>query len=175
MRSSSIILAATALAVAACSSGGGDGFPQPQANQPPAIAGLADQAVDQDVSATVSFTVSDPDSAAASLEVSARSSDTTLIPADALVLSGQGTTRTLAFTPAEDATGSATLSVTARDATALVTTRTFTVTVRPVIASVLDVTNGTFAKSEGDALTVVRGMTFVQDADDPNAFAALLQ
>ena len=62
------------------------------------------------------FTVSDVETDAASLLVTASSSDQTLLPDGNIVLGGSGANRTVMLTPAADANGSAVVTLTVTDA-----------------------------------------------------------
>ena len=79
------------------------------------------------------------------------------------------------MTPAEDATGAASVTVTAVDANGNASNAAFPVTVSAVSQSVTTFTNSTFALMEGDTPVAVGGVTYVQDADDEATFAPLLQ
>ncbi|MGE0583146.1 MAG: hypothetical protein AB7P31_13565 [Steroidobacteraceae bacterium] len=170
--------AALAAAFAAgCSSGGGYGGPDgppPATNAAPSITGLADLAFDQDTGASLAFTVGDKETPARDLAVSATSSDPTILPAAGLAISGNDATRTLTLTPREDATGTVSIAVTARDGQGAVTTRTIGVVYRAVLVSMRDAAFGTYGMAEDGTQQAVAGRTFVQDVDDPQAFDALL-
>lgn len=168
--------AATALAVAACGGGNNDSTPS-QPNSAPTISAVADRSFDQDkTDAGATFEVGDADGSAAALTLTARSSDTVLLPAGGLVLGGSGSSRTLTITPAENATGTATVTLTAVDSTQLSTSRSFRVTVNPVFVSFTGFTTDTFAVGEHQAAIVLLGFTLNGDADDVDTpFDALLQ
>jgi phage-related tail protein len=168
------LLAVTTLVVAACSDGGYTPPPPPPANVAPTIAAITDKMADQDTVVTVEFGIEDRETAAASLIVSAAADGTALFPADGVVLSGSGATRTLTLTPLEATTGTATIAVRVADPQGAVATRSFQVAVNARNASVRALTFDTFAKSETDAPTTINGLTIQQDADDPAVFAALL-
>ena len=144
------LLAATTLVVAACSSGG-DGYkpPPPPANTAPGIAAITDKMADQDTVVTFDFGIEDRETAAGSLIVSAAADSTALFPADGVVLSGSGATRTLTLTPLEAATGTATISLRVTDAAGLEATRSFQVAVNAKNASIRALTFDTFAKADG--------------------------
>lgn len=171
------LIAAAAAVAAGCSSGGGYGDPSgppPTANTAPTITGLTDQSFDQDTGASLTFTVADKETAVRDLAVTATTSDGAIVPSFGLVLSGSDAERTLTLTPQEDATGTASIAVTVRDGQGAVTTSRFGVTYRAVLVSMRDSTLATFdMPGEGDH-QVVTGRTFVQDADDPQVFDALL-
>ena len=169
------LLAATTLVVAACSSGD-DGYkpPPPPANTAPGIAAITDKMADQDTVVTFDFGIEDRETAAGSLIVSAAADSTALFPADGVVLSGSGATRTLTLTPLEATTGTATISLRVTDAAGLEATRSFQVAVNAKNASIRALTFDTFAKGDADVPTTLNGLTIQQDADDPDVFAALI-
>ncbi len=171
-----LITAAVATIVTGCSSGGGYGDSNdttPPVNTAPTVVGLVDQSYDQDTSTSLPFTVSDAQTAAQSLLVSATSSDAMILPASGVSLSGSADARSLMLTPREDATGTVTIAVTVRDGQGAVTTRSIGVTWRPVFASMLGTTLGSYAAAAESQPQPVGGRMYVQDADDPLAFDAL--
>lgn len=170
------LLAAATWVAAGCSKNDDRDDPVPQpVNTAPVVSSIADQSANQDtVVGPLSITVSDADSAADALVVTVSANAATVIPADGIVLTGTGGTRTLTVTPFEAATGATTISVSARDPQGLSTTSTFRVTFNARSASFRDTTFTTFAKSVTDVPTPVRGFTFTQDADDPATFAGLI-
>lgn len=170
------LLAATTLVVAACSSSNDPvRTPPGAANQPPTISAVADRNTDQDtVIGPIEFAIADKETDAATLNVVAAADGANLFPADGVVLSGAGKTRSVTLTPLEAATGAATIALLVTDADGAATTRAFKVTVNAKNASVRDVALSTFAKGEIDDPTTVNGFTFAQDADDPATFEALI-
>ena len=168
------LIAAITLVVAACSSGDGYKPPPPPANTAPGIAAITDKMADQDTVVTFDFGIEDRETAAGSLIVSAAADSTALFPADGVVLSGSGATRTLTLTPLEATTGTATISLRVTDAAGLEATRSFQVAVNAKNASIRALTFDTFAKADGDVPTTLNGLTIQQDADDPDVFAALI-
>jgi hypothetical protein len=171
-----VFTVAAAAFLAGCSSGGGydAATPPPAANAAPTLAGLSDQSLDQDSGATLAFTVDDKETAARDLTVSAVSSDVAIVPAYGLVLSGSDAARTLVVTPREDATGTVSIAVTVRDGQGAVMTRNVGLTYRAVQVSMRDTTLATYGMPDDGMPQAVAGRTFVQDADDPQAFDALL-
>jgi len=169
--------AATALAVAACSSSSDDDSSAPQPNSAPTISALADRSIDQDkTDSGVTFEVGDADGTAGALTLRAQASDAVLLPAGSLVLGGSGSSRTLTITPAENATGTAVVTLTAVDSTQLSTSRSFRVTVSPVFVSFTGWTTDTFDVGEDEAAIALLGFTLNGDADDVDApFDALVQ
>ncbi|MGB7159168.1 MAG: DUF1800 family protein [Tepidisphaeraceae bacterium] len=85
-------------------------------NTPPTIGDLVDETIFSGVaSPAVEFAVADNELPAASLGVSATSSNPALIPANGFALGGSGTTRTLSITPNANVTGTAIVTVTVGD------------------------------------------------------------
>jgi hypothetical protein len=163
-----------ALALTACGSGGSMSTPAPM-NSAPAISGIGSQTVNQDTPAAMNFTVTDPESGPAAVQVAALSSDPAIFPPDGMVLTGSGADRSITIVPSEDATGSANVTLTATDPKGFASQLTFAVTVKPVEKSISALTTQAFSAPEDAAPAQVRGFTFVQDADDPATFDSLLQ
>ena len=164
----------------ACGGGGYDGGgnpPPPAAKQAPQIVGLANQTLPQDTSTPVlTFQVSDADSGANAVTVTATSSDPTIVPAAGIVLGGSGASRTLQITPAPEVFGNATLTIRAVDPDGLAAQQTIGVTVNGVFVSFTMTVLGLFDDAENGEPRSLRGFTFTPDADDnPNAFGTLLQ
>lgn len=100
-------------------------------NQSPKISDIADVTTAEDVAtAAIPFTVVDLDSA--SVTVVATSSNTGLVPATGIALTGTGTNWTIKITPAANQSGTATITVKAVDTEGLEKTKTFVVTVTSV-------------------------------------------
>lgn len=102
------------------------------ANDAPIISPIADVAIDENTSATVRFTVTDLESSASTLVVTADSADPTLVPATGLRLTAGLQDWTLRITPAPNATGRALITVEARDPDAGLARMTFGVDIRNV-------------------------------------------
>jgi hypothetical protein len=171
-----LALLATAAVLTGCGGGGsGSGRPPGPQNAAPVISAISAQTINQDTSTgALAFTVSDDDGVGG-VSVLVSSADPKLFPSYGLALGGSGASRTVTVTPAEDATGTASVSVTAIDAKGMSTSVIFPVTVMAVSRSIASYTNSTFALMEGDTPVQVSGFTFVQDADDDATFAPLLQ
>ena len=108
-----------------------------QNNALPTITTFAAQTINEDESTgTLNFTVADTETSAAALVVSATSDNQALIPNANLVLGFANIPndgeRTLVVTPAQDANGSANITVQVTDGGGAMATRVFTVTVDPV-------------------------------------------
>lgn len=174
-----VLGALTAGLLSACGGGGGYGgdTPPPAAKQAPTIAGLADQSLPQDTATpTLNFTVSDADSGANSVTVSALSSDAAIIPAEGIVLGGSGANRTLQITPAPEVFGNAMITVRATDPDGLVAQQVIRITVNGVFVSFTTTVNQWFAIEENGDRPSLSGFTFTLDAEDnPTAFDGLLQ
>jgi len=172
-----VLLAATTLVVAACSSGSGDGMqpPPPAANSAPLISGVADRDSDQDtVVGPIEFTVGDRETDASMLMVTAAADGSSVVPADGIALAGNGAVRTITLTPLEAATGAVNVTLTVTDAQGAASTRSFRVSVNARNVSMKEAALTTFAKTGSDEPTVINGITFIQDADDPAIFAPLI-
>lgn len=173
-RGASVALLATAVLVTGCGGGGSGSGATPPQNTAPVLSSLLAQTVNQDTSTpALAFTVND-DGGAGAVTLTVSSSDATLLPGYGLVLGGSGANRTITVTPAEDATGTANVTVSAKDAQGMSSSVSFPVTVKAVSQSVANYTSSAFALMETDVPVQVSGFTFVQDADDAT-FAPLLQ
>lgn len=87
-------------------------------NDPPRISSIDDLSIPPNTSTgPLGFTISDEETLAGSLNVTASASDTNLVPAVAgsITLGGTGTNRTVAVQPAAGRTGAATITVTVSD------------------------------------------------------------
>jgi len=88
------------------------------ANTLPTISAIADQGILEDGSTgALAFTVGDAETAAASLVVTATSSNQALVPDGNLVLGGAGADRTIEAVPVGDSSGVATVTVVVDDGT----------------------------------------------------------
>jgi hypothetical protein len=85
------------------------------------------------------FTVSDDQTAAGQLPVTATSSDEGVVPLSGIALTGTGADRTVNITPAPGRTGSAVITLTVRDEQGLAAADTFTVSVFPPLATPGDI------------------------------------
>lgn len=98
-------------------------------NNPPAISTVASQTTCLGTAiGTISLTVTDE--TVATVGLTAKSGNTTLIPDANLVFGGSGSNRTLTVTPAAGQTGTATITITAADAADIKGTQNFSVTVK---------------------------------------------
>ncbi|HXJ72778.1 MAG TPA: immunoglobulin domain-containing protein, partial [Candidatus Dormibacteraeota bacterium] len=110
-------------------------------NDPPTLNGLTSVTLQANTSSgPLPFTINDVDSDVALVTVQASSSLPSLLPPGALILSGSGANRTITITPATNQTGTAVVTLVARDNGAASSSRSFRVTVRgssagPVITS----------------------------------------
>ena len=114
-------------------------------NDDPVITAPADVATDEDTATgALAFSISDVETDAASLLVTASSSDQTLLPDGNIVLGGSGANRTVMLTPAADANDSAVVTLTVTDADSGTAQGQFTLSVNavnddPVITAPADV------------------------------------
>ncbi len=98
-------------------------------NNAPVLSSVADASIPLNTShGPVAFTVSDPDTAAAGLVLTAISSNTALVPANAITLGGSGENRTISLTPASNSLGTSTITIRASDGS-LTTDSSFQLTV----------------------------------------------
>ena len=102
-------------------------------NDPPAISGIAAQSTDEDTAtAPIPFAVSDLETPSASLVLAASSSNPALVPANNIVISGNGSNRTVVATPALDRSGTTVITITATDTGGALASSSFLLTVIPV-------------------------------------------
>jgi uncharacterized repeat protein (TIGR01451 family) len=139
-------------------------------NSLPTLAPIANVAINENTStAPIPLVVSDVETRAASLTVTATSSDQTLVPNANIILGGDGTNRVLVITPAANRSGSALITVAARDGSGTNTT-SFTLTVNgvndpPAISALTDLTlnedtsGGPVAFTVGDAETAAASLS----------------
>ncbi len=100
--------------------------------QPPTITAITAQSTrESTATAAIVFTVNDPDTVGANLNVTATSSNPALVPAENIRFGGTGNSRTVSVTPALDQTGSASITVTVEDNTGLKASTSFDLTVTP--------------------------------------------
>ncbi len=169
------LLAATAFAVAGCSSSDRPDPPMTPANEAPTLAAIANVTTNQDtVVGPIEFGVNDDTTPTNQLTVTAAVDSGAPIPADGVQVVGTGAARSITLKPLESSTGTATVTVSVIDAQGLKTSRAFTVMVNARNASVRDAVVSTFAKSEDDTATTLNGFTFTQDADEVTTFDGLL-
>lgn len=85
-------------------------------NDAPTLSKIPDQIVPEDASLpAIPFTVGDVETPAASLIVSAMSSDSDVLPPDAIVLGGEGSTRTFKASPRRGSSGRVRVTLTVSD------------------------------------------------------------
>ncbi|MBC7729982.1 MAG: DUF4347 domain-containing protein, partial [Microbacteriaceae bacterium] len=103
------------------------------ANTAPTISVISDQTTPEDTSTTaISFTIGDAETPAASLVVTATSSNASILAAGGILLGGSGANRTVTLTPVANANGGpVTVTVSVSDGT-LLTSTSFGLTVTPV-------------------------------------------
>lgn len=108
-------------------------FVKAVANTVPVISGLADRTTPEDSPiGPIGFTVTDAQTPAASLAVTATSSNPALVPNPNITLGGSGSNRTVTVTPAPNQTGTALITITVVDAAFGMAADSFVLTVNPV-------------------------------------------
>ncbi len=102
-------------------------------NNPPTISTIANQTTTTGkATSVINFTVSDSETPADQLTLSAASSNQTLVPNGSIFLGGSGNNRTVFIQPASGQNGTATITLTVTDAGGKSATSSFTLTVQPV-------------------------------------------
>jgi len=131
-------------------------------NDAPVVSNIGGQVTSEDTpTGAIPFTISDVETAAGNLFVTASSSDLSLVPNTGLALAGSGSNRQLSITPAPNRFGSTTITVTVRDAEGLAVSNSFVLTVNavndvPEISNLSDLeTVGTTPVSGAFAITDV--------------------
>ena len=82
------------------------------ANTPPTISDIGNQTTTEDVATpALPFSIGDAETPAASLTLSAATSNSALVPVSAIVFGGSGTNRTVRITPAANQSGTTTISI----------------------------------------------------------------
>lgn len=148
-------------------------------NDVPAISSISDQTIAEDTAtAALPFNVTDVETPAGSLLVTASSSSQAVVPNGNIVLGGSGTNRAVVVTPAANQAGSATITVTVSDGSASANAQ-FTVTVNaandpPTISDVADVAinedtpTTALAITVGDAETAAAALVMSASSSDTN-------
>lgn len=169
-------LSAAAILLAGCS-GGGMSNPAPVGPQSPKVTAPATVELNQDTTSGAQLLrLEDTDTAVSQLELSIASSDETLLPLRGITVEGTGAERTLRITPAAESTGSATLTLTARDPGGLTGSTSVAIRVNAVLVAFSNLTRDAFSTQDGGDAGRVSGVTVQGDVDeDPAAFDALLQ
>ena len=113
------------------------------AGTPPVVGNVPDLTVSRNTSSgPLPFSVADAETAAASLTVTATSSNTTIVPGANIVLGGSGGNRTVTITPASNQTGASIITLSVGDGT-FTTTESFLFSVEivnqaPTVSTVAD-------------------------------------
>lgn len=133
-----------------------------EVNDNPTISTIDDLTIDEDDSTgPINFTVGDAETAAASLTLSATSSNPTLVPVANIVFGGSGANRNVTVTPAANENGDSDLTITVSDGTQT-TSETFrlTVTAEPdapaIVGSVVSPINDDY---DGTGVALFSGIT----------------
>ncbi|MBN2508146.1 MAG: immunoglobulin domain-containing protein [Verrucomicrobia bacterium] len=148
-------------------------------NEPPVISTIAAQTTTPGTPVTVGFIVVDAETAASALEVTAVSSDTALVPATNLVMTGIDNQWLLTIVPAPLQTGTVTLTLSARDPEGAVGSQSFPLTIGlpnqpPSVTSLPDQTTIEATPLEGldvqvaDAETAADALLLVGHSSNPS-------
>lgn len=139
-------------------------------NDPPTISVIANQTTSENTATDpIPFTINDNETPAASLTVSASSSNPALVPVANITFGGSGANRTVTINPGSSQSGTATITITVSDGTATAS-RSFDLTIDPINDSptVTPISNQTVAEntptspipfSIGDAETPASNLT----------------
>ncbi len=101
---------------------------------PPTISSISNQSTEVSTPISVTFTISDAETALTSLMLSADSSNTALVTTTNILFAGSGAERVATITPTTGVTGTATITITVSDG-ALSAYETFVLTAGPVADS----------------------------------------
>jgi predicted outer membrane repeat protein len=144
-------------------------------NAAPSISDVTDKSVSMNSSSSaIAFTVGDAETGAASLHVSASSSNTSLVPNANIVLGGSGANRTVTISPSSNQIGSATINLTVSDGTSN-TSDAFVLTVTntaPTISNLSDQSinanssTSALAFSIGDAETAATSLVMTASSSN---------
>jgi hypothetical protein len=174
-----LVLGAAAIAAAACGGGSDSSGPSMSGGGPQpsglSIGALQNVAVNQDTTAVVPLMVTDMRAPMSSLTVTATAADNTLVLPQGIQVQTDNGTPTLHLTPAEDATGSTVIQVSATDPASGMAQQSFTLTVNAVNISFTTFSQSVLAKAETDTPATVNGFMLAQDADDSMAFDSTVQ
>ena len=145
------------------------------ANTLPTISAVAAQSiVPNTATAALAFTVNDAETPAASLSVTAASSNITLVPIANVVLGGSGTNRSVQVTPAANQTGSTTITLTVSDGV-LTAACSFVVTVAaPSASKAISINvgyNGTLAAGDSAGVVPAACWNELSGANNPSSSA----
>ncbi|MBX3744105.1 MAG: hypothetical protein KF833_02245 [Verrucomicrobiae bacterium] len=102
------------------------------ASSPPTIQSVPNQTTPEEVPKTVFFTVSDLQTPAGSLVVTATSSNPSIVAAGDMQLGGSGANRSITLSPRPNATGTTSITLTVRDGESLTASTSFNLTVNNV-------------------------------------------
>ncbi|CAO3456589.1 hypothetical protein [Azospirillum argentinense] len=125
----------------------------------PTIAAPTSQTIAEDgTTGALTVTVGDGVTAAGTVQLTASSGDTVLVPSSGIQIAGSGAGRTVTVTPAADRFGSALITLTVTDEAGNTATETFTVTVTPVAETpVVSGATGTAEDTLSAAIAIARG------------------
>ena len=135
-------------------------------NTPPNISGIANQIVSYiSPPLLLAFTVSDAESPASSLVVTAASSNTNLVPNGQIALAGTDTNRTVILTPNSNQLGVTTITLTVTDPGGLSTPASFLLTVTNDPPQISSISNQVISYNTATAPLVFTVSDFESPAD----------
>ncbi len=137
-------------------------------NDAPTISAIAAQVTNEDTpTGAIAFTVGDVETAAASLGVSASSSNTTLVPNANITLGGSGANRNITLSPAVNASGATTITVTVSDGS-VTSSSIFILTVNAVndAPTLAGIEAANLVYNEGAAATALTATLTADDIDN---------
>lgn len=157
-----ILLAVTAVTLSACDSGPDDS--PPEQNLPPSIGSISTKLTPANESSTaVSFTLADetPDQ----VTVVALTSNDVLLPADQIVLEGQGANRTVVVRPVDDLVGDVRVTLVATDPLGQTGERQFDVTILAQNRSIQAFARENLALDGNGRPVLINAIRFEEDAE----------
>jgi len=155
----SVATALAAVALAGCGSS--------YHNQSPTISTVSDQTIDMDGStAALNFSVTDKETAATQLQVTATSSNPALVPANGITLAGTDSNRSVQVMTATDQFGTATITLTVTDYQGKQASSRFVLTVRDTRQAFSDYSKTVLASDANSDATDLSGTKFVFDNSD---------
>ncbi|HTF16823.1 MAG TPA: tandem-95 repeat protein [Chryseolinea sp.] len=143
-------------------------------NDAPTVSAISNRTINEDIpTGNISFTISDPETAASGLSVVAVSDNSTLVPIANILLGGTTGTRTINITPEANLSGSAVITISVSDGTNT-TDRSFTLNVNPLNDLPVITGQETIAVNEGVAVTLDFVLLHVFDPDNDVSQLTLL-
>jgi hypothetical protein len=176
---SHILMAAVASTLTACGGGGGGGGSPPSGvtppppvavNTAPTMSEMTKVSIAQNaVSEPTAFTVGDAESAASALTLTVESSNSELLPSDAITLAGNDESRTLVLAPTDGIAGTATVTLILSDAEGASTRQSFDVDVTSEQRSFPEMVTSAIGNEEDAEGEQIVGFNWVDDPEEDDA------